>query len=429
MNSCELDNDDTAILLENVSKFFVASPFDVIKDSLFGIRKEKASDFVALDKISLKISKGESVGILGENGAGKSTLLQIVAKTLQLNSGYLYTRGKLAALLELGSGFNPEFTGRENILLNASIMGLSKSKIFSVLDDIIEFSQIGEFVEKPVKTYSSGMRVRLAFAVSVFVDPDILIIDEALSVGDIFFRKKCFEVIKKYTQNGGTLLFVSHNEDQLRLFANRVIVIFKGKIIFDGSPNEAISLYNEKIGDSRRAYYSDLSLKNIEYNHIKKASKSNIIKVEVLNYKDSVCNLFSYAETIKIKIFSVIGTPFKSLCFGILIRNKEGINVYSTETEPIDFSSFYGLKKGNRCEHMSSFEFSFPLGRNSYSVEAYMIERKEGIADRIDWISNASFFNISYPIPHLKTSFKGGVADLNAVKKNHCRLIETKEKN
>ena len=149
---------------------------------------------MALDNVSFTLRKGDAVGILGENGAGKSTLLQIIAKTLQPTSGLVEINGRLAALLELGSGFNPDFTGRENILLNASILGLNKSKIETVLNEIIEFSQIGEFVEKPVKTYSSGMLVRLAFAVSIFVKPDILIIDEALSVGDIFLEKSVLKL-------------------------------------------------------------------------------------------------------------------------------------------------------------------------------------------------------------------------------------------
>ena len=189
-----IDGVDFAVKIENLTKRFSENSLKFLFGRLFEKETISKDDFLALDNVSFTLRKGDAVGILGENGAGKSTLLQIIAKTLQPTSGLVEINGRLAALLELGSGFNPDFTGRENILLNASILGLNKSKIETVLNEIIEFSQIGEFVEKPVKTYSSGMLVRLAFAVSIFVKPDILIIDEALSVGDIFFRKSVLKL-------------------------------------------------------------------------------------------------------------------------------------------------------------------------------------------------------------------------------------------
>ena len=421
-----IDGVDFAVKIENLTKRFSENSLKFLFGRLFEKETISKDDFLALDNVSFTLRKGDAVGILGENGAGKSTLLQIIAKTLQPTSGLVEINGRLAALLELGSGFNPDFTGRENILLNASILGLNKSKIETVLNEIIEFSQIGEFVEKPVKTYSSGMLVRLAFAVSIFVKPDILIIDEALSVGDIFFRKKCFEVIRKFIQEKGTLLFVSHNEDQLRLFANRVIVLFGGKIVFDGQANEAIAFYNEKMGESRREYYTKLSSRNIDKGLAgNKNLRTRIRNVLVLNKKCENINCFTYKETIKIKISSIIYEPYKCLCFGILIRNKEGINIYSTETKTKDFSEISLFNNSEKIEHDSSFEFSFPIGKNSYSVEAYIIDRKNKFSNRIDWITNAAFFNIAYPLPYTKTNFKGGIADFNAKKESSWKLIES----
>ena len=409
--------EEFAIVAKNLCKTFSGNALNHCWGKILGVDLNCKDDFKAISDISFKVKKGESVGILGENGAGKSTLLQIIASTLTPNSGSVTTEGRLAALLELGSGFNPEFSGIENIYLNASILGLRRSTIDSVLNDILEFAQIGEFAKKPVKTYSSGMTVRLAFAVSIFVYPDILIIDEALAVGDLFFRKKCYEVLRKFSQEGGTLLFVSHNEDQLRLFANRVIVLFEGKIIFDGEANEAIALYNEKIGVSRREYFSALSTKNIDKRlYHKKNLNTHITKVQVFNDKDVESNLFSYGETVKINVYALVTDYFDCLHFGILIRNKEGINIYSTETEAFNISKLVDLSNDNNLLFTSSFEFTFPIGKNSYSVEAYIIDRENKTSNRIDWITNAAFFNFAYPLPYKKSYFKGGVVDLNANK-------------
>ena len=193
-------------------------------------------EFWALNDVSFEIKKGETVGIIGRNGSGKSTLLQMICGTLNPTSGGVQTNGRIAALLELGSGFNPEFTGRENVYMNASVLGLSSEEIDSRFDDIVTFADIGEFIEQPVKTYSSGMFVRLAFAVAVHVHPDILVVDEALSVGDIAFRNKCMEVIQKMVARGVTILFVTHDLGTLQLLCSRVLWLAHGELRASGDP-------------------------------------------------------------------------------------------------------------------------------------------------------------------------------------------------
>lgn len=199
--------------------------------------------FEALQPLNLTVKKGEVVGLLGKNGAGKSTLLQLICGTLPPSSGSVIAYGRIAALLELGSGFNPEFTGRENIFLNGAILGLSQAEIEERLDEIVEFSGIGEAVNQPVKTYSSGMFVRLAFSVAVCVDPDILVVDEALSVGDGAFARQSFERIMSLKEQGCTILFCSHNLYQIEAICNRAIWLHEGKVVSEGVPAEVIRHY------------------------------------------------------------------------------------------------------------------------------------------------------------------------------------------
>lgn len=204
---------------------------------------EDRSAFHALSDVDFAVRRGEAVGLLGRNGSGKSTLLQIVCGTLQPTRGSVEVHGRIAALLELGAGFNPEFSGRENVYLNGSILGLSRQDIEAKMPDILAFAEIGAYVDQPVKTYSSGMFVRLAFAVAAYSDPEILVVDEALAVGDIYFQRKCFRRIGELRDAGCTLLFVTHSVDSLVQLCERAIVLDGGRVLFDGDIRPAISVY------------------------------------------------------------------------------------------------------------------------------------------------------------------------------------------
>lgn len=205
--------------------------------------KQYFREFWALKDVSFEVKKGETVGIIGRNGSGKSTLLQMICGTLNPTSGSIQTNGRIAALLELGSGFNPEFTGRENVYLNANVLGLNRSEIDQRFDEILAFAEIGEFVDQPVKTYSSGMMVRLAFAVIAHVDADILVVDEALAVGDAFFTQKCMRFIRHFQSNGGTLLFVSHDTGAVVNLCSKAILLKQGQVIEEGLPKEVSERY------------------------------------------------------------------------------------------------------------------------------------------------------------------------------------------
>lgn len=238
---------ESIISLKNVSKCFkrYAKPVDRLKELLLP-GKSHADVFWALQDINLEIFKGETLGIVGRNGAGKSTLLQLITKTLTPTTGEIGVHGRISALLELGSGFNPEFTGRQNVFFNGRILGLTQAEIAAKFDEITAFANIGDFIDQPVKTYSSGMFVRLAFAVAVNTNPDILIVDEALAVGDIFFQQKCFDRLRQMKESGVTLLFVSHDSGAVCKLCHRAILIENGRIVLDALPRQVVDLYQAK---------------------------------------------------------------------------------------------------------------------------------------------------------------------------------------
>ena len=251
-----MSSDPVVLKVDGVSKHYqiYGSPQERLKDALFsravrvvgGRGKSYGRQFSALKDVSFEIRKGETVGIIGRNGSGKSTLLQLLSGTLAPSEGHILIDGRVAALLELGAGFNPDFTGRENVFFNGALLGLSDEQLRSKYDSIVEFADIGEFIEQPVKTYSSGMFVRLAFAVIVHVEADILVIDEALSVGDAFFVQKCMRFLRSFMQNG-TVVFVSHDTAAVINLCDRVVWLSHGQIVADGSPKEVTAKYLEDL--------------------------------------------------------------------------------------------------------------------------------------------------------------------------------------
>lgn len=244
-----------AVSVREVSKRYLlyAKPQDRLKQSLFQhFGKKYAREFWALRDVSFSVEKGQALGIVGRNGSGKSTLLQIIAGTLQPTAGEVQINGRAAALLELGSGFNPEFTGRENVFLNGAILGFSRAEMEERFDDIAAFADIGDFIDQPVKIYSSGMLVRLAFSVAISVNPDILVIDEALAVGDMGFQHKCFNHIEEVIRRGTTMLFVSHDIQLVRNYCNRAIYLRDGQIVIQGNPEPVTEVYLKDILSERQ---------------------------------------------------------------------------------------------------------------------------------------------------------------------------------
>ena len=237
--------EDIAISVNDVSKMYELydNPMDRLKESLGLSRKKKYKEHYALNHVSFQVHKGETVGIIGTNGSGKSTILKIITGVLSPTGGEVSVNGRISALLELGAGFNGEYSGLENVYLNGSMIGFSREEIDAKLQSILDFADIGEFIHQPVKTYSSGMFVRLAFAVAINIDPEILIVDEALSVGDVFFQAKCYRKFEEFKEMGKTILFVSHDLSSIGKYCDRVVLLNKGEKLAEGGAKEMVNLY------------------------------------------------------------------------------------------------------------------------------------------------------------------------------------------
>ena len=250
--------EDIAISVNDVSKMYKLydNPMDRLKESLGLSRKKKYKEHYALNHVSFQVHKGETVGIIGTNGSGKSTILKIITGVLSPTGGEVSVNGRISALLELGAGFNGEYSGLENVYLNGSMIGFSREEIDAKLQSILDFADIGEFIHQPVKTYSSGMFVRLAFAVAINIDPEILIVDEALSVGDVFFQAKCYRKFEEFKEMGKTILFVSHDLSSIGKYCDRVVLLNKGEKLAEGGAKEMVNLYRRVLVDQ----YDDADL-------------------------------------------------------------------------------------------------------------------------------------------------------------------------
>lgn len=303
---------DIAIKVNNLTKTYrlYNSPIDRIKEAINPFKKTYHHDFFALDDISFEVKKGECLGLLGLNGSGKSTLLKIISGVLTPTSGSINVKGKIAALLELGAGFNPELTGIENIYLAGTINGRSREEIDSSLADVLAFADIGEFVNQPVKTYSSGMFVRLAFAVAINIEPDVLIVDEALAVGDMMFQRKCKAKMNEFKDNGVTILLVSHAMADIRALCNSAIFLSNGRISYAGSPHDAIMAYTHDRNLKEKKYFSG-SVVSPSVSEIPKSYEGDIGGTGEIIINNVVCyqkyrnkedSIIEYGETIVVEI-------------------------------------------------------------------------------------------------------------------------------
>ena len=278
---------EIAISVNNISKMYklYENPMDRLKESLGLTRKKRYKEHYALNNVSFQVKKGETVGIIGTNGSGKSTILKIITGVLNPTQGEVVVDGRISALLELGAGFNGEYSGIENVYLNGQMIGFSKEEIDAKLQDILDFADIGDFIHQPVKTYSSGMFVRLAFAVAINIEPEILIVDEALSVGDVFFQAKCYRKFEEFKEMGKTILFVSHQMNTIRQLCDRVVVLKEGQVIYDGEVEEGIRLYNSEAYLEKQLHYDYTDLPRYPDFDLKKAQ---VMSLSVLKNETSI---------------------------------------------------------------------------------------------------------------------------------------------
>jgi len=396
-----------AIEIRHVSKHFrlYHEHYASLKERMIHFGRIPYEDFVALDDVTLDVEEGSTVGILGHNGSGKSTLLKCVAGILQPNAGEILTRGRLAALLELGAGFHPELTGRENIYMNASILGLSKRDIDGVFDEIVAFSELEKFIDMQVRHYSSGMYIRLGFAVAVNVDPDILLVDEVLAVGDESFQRKCLERVKRFQREGRTIVFVTHAPDLIRRVCDRAIVLDHGEMVADSLPGEAVRTFRETL---LRSGLSDPTIEAAEAaealadaseatSHGARMAASATKRVTITNVSiehpgslvGRTALLPDEAMTIRVRYFAA--EPTDDLLFGIAIHDENGTDIYGTNTEIVGVKM--PLADGDN-EVVLDFEH-VPLLDGTYLVTLAIQSTDEGTVH--DWREQQYQFSVMNP--------------------------------
>jgi lipopolysaccharide transport system ATP-binding protein len=391
----------TAITVENVSKCFeiYANPRDQLKSFLYpsfqkliGLKTRKYFQEVwALRNINFQVPRGEAFGIVGLNGSGKSTLLQIIAGTLSCTSGRIAAHGRIAALLELGSGFNPNFTGRENVYMTGAVLGLKKSEIELEIESIESFADIGDHFDQAFTTYSSGMQMRVAFAVSTSFQPEILIIDEALAVGDAFFQQKCFQRIEEFKNHGGTLLFVSHDANSVKHLCDTAILLNQGVVVTQGDPKTVIDLYQGLIAqktdlsdqpvtvsqrqpslipcngdlDGSRATWTKSTTKTTN-------GQAALLDFVLLDRAGARINHIESEAFLTVQYRVSIKKDIERAAFGLIVRDKIGQSIFETSTYAMNMEE-KRVQAGKEVVVRFSFAFNLKAGQYSFSV---------GVADK-----------------------------------------------
>lgn len=339
------------ISVENASKRFVLShcrPRNIAEAAKHIVSRTEREEFWALKDVSFDIEQGEAVGIIGHNGAGKSTMLKLLTKIMQPTSGKIRTRGRVSALIEVGAGFHPEMSGRENIYLNGSILGMTKREIDSKFDEIVAFAELEQFIDTPVKRYSSGMYARLGFAVAAHVDPEVLIIDEVLSVGDITFQKKCLTRMGQIANSGSTILYVSHNLNTVKQLCSRALVLDHGQKSFDGDPASAVEYYTGVFLSDGSTFIDYANMPRMDY--LPKDKDIEFRSVEILN--GNAC-VFVDTNDVRFKLKWLYQEQVRPVCLRIEIR-------YSDDT-PIT-SAFLDDVKPKVIDKMAECELSYDIG-------------------------------------------------------------------
>lgn len=387
--------EDIVIKVENLTKVYKLydKPINRLKEALHPFRKSYHKDFYALNNVSFEVKKGETLGIIGKNGSGKSTLLKIITGVLTPTSGNVYVNGKISALLELGAGFNPEFTGIENVYFQGMLMGYTKEEIDSKLDEILSFADIGDFVYQPVKTYSSGMFVRLAFAVAINVDPDILIVDEALAVGDISFQAKCYKKFEEFRRAVKTIVFVTHSLDTVIRYCDWALVLNNGVKEYEGNPKDAVDYYKRilTLNDSqviRKEKLRDEILGDSEMRRNFKLNKNALnygnLEAEIIDFgifdKDNIPSqkLF-FGEDYYVRMVVKFHKEIENPIFAFTIKDLKGLEIVGTNTHYenlyngkffkgdlvfIEFKQKLNLQNGN---------YALSLGCTNFDVNGFLV--------------------------------------------------------
>ncbi len=356
----------------------------------------------ALRGVSFEIEPGEAVGIIGQNGAGKSTLLKILTGTTQPSEGAMEIKGRVAALLELGMGFHPDFTGRENAIMACQMTGMSSKEMQTLLPEIEEFSELGDYMDQPLRVYSTGMQMRLAFSAATAVRPDILIVDEALSVGDAYFQHKSINRIRSFKEQATTLLFVSHDPGAVKSLCDRALLLDEGVLIRDGSPDAVFDYYNGMIARKSK----DEEIRQVETELGRTTTRSgtgeaSILNVEMFDQSGRPARAFRVGDTARIQCHITFNTSIENPTVGILIRDRLGNDVFGTNTYRLKVEE-HSCKAGEGVTVL--FTLPLNLGCGNYSLAAAVHSRDTHLEDNYDWWDQCLVFQV---VPNDSFSFIG----------------------
>ncbi|CAM4289551.1 ABC transporter ATP-binding protein [Serratia silvae] len=359
------------------------SPFKVVKHSKVWV----------LNNINFTVRPGEAVGIIGINGAGKSTLLKLITGTIQPTVGKITLNGRVAALLELGMGFHPDFTGRQNVYMSGQLLGLNNSDIDRLMPEIESFAEIGEYIDQPVRVYSSGMQMRLAFSVATAVRPDILIVDEALSVGDAYFQHKSFDRIRKFRSEGTTLLIVSHDKIAIQSICDRAILLNAGKVEKEGEPEIIMDYYNAMLAEKSGSALTvkQEMTKSGQMQTVSGSGDAKISSITLCSHEDKSIEMVSVGDSVTLKIVVKIEKDIPELVLGYMIKDRLGQPMFGINTYHLG-KTLKDLRVGQEVEF--EFKFNMNLGEGNYSVAVALHDRDTHINKNYEWRDLALVFNV-----------------------------------
>jgi len=357
----------------------------------FGLPMKPVDETWVLQRINFDIQAGEAIGLIGQNGAGKSTLLKMITGTMQPTEGRVQVNGRIAAILELGMGFNPELSGRENVRHAAGLMGFSAAQIEAALPAIEAFAEIGEYFDEPVRTYSSGMQMRVAFSVATAWRPETLIVDEALSVGDTYFQHKSFSRIREFREQGTTLIIVSHDRGAIQTLCDRAILLEKGTVAKDGNPEEVFDFYNALIAEKENQTVEVKKLDDGKTQTTSGTGEARVEEITLYNSKGEAAEYIGVGESVEMHIKVKVHRAIDSLVLGYGIKDRLGQVMYGTNTWHTG-QAIQNPKPGNEYLFVIAFPANFGVG--SYSVQTALVDRDTHLTSNYEWRDMALVFSV-----------------------------------
>jgi len=381
------------ITITNLGKAYKQYPsrWGRLAEWLLPLRKPRHTLKWVLQNINFQIAPGEAVGIIGINGAGKSTLLKIITGTTQPTTGHVQLTGRIAALLELGMGFHPDFTGRQNALMAGQLLGYSAEDIQKMMPQIEEFAEIGDYIDQPVRVYSSGMQMRLAFSVATAHRPDVLIVDEALSVGDAYFQHKSFDRIRNFREKGTTLLLVSHDKTAIQSICDRAILLNAGQLVMEGEPEVVMDYYNAMLAERENQTVRQQITETGKVQTISGSGEAKINKIALLDEHDQPLDVVNVGQPVKLKVTIEATAPLPELVIGYMIKDRLGQPAFGTNTYHLNHK-LTDIRSGA----INTFVFSFTanLGPGSYSIAIALHTTDTHIGKNYEWRDLAAIFNV-----------------------------------